>query len=246
VRGDYAGATASCARVSALATQLAAMACIANVASVTGRAAGAFALLETTLRRSGSADPGLVAWALTLLAETAARRGDAADAEAHFREALRLNPRDSYLLGAYADFLLDQRRPREALRLVRGQDRIDALLLRHALALCQLPGETGDLRTAAEELGARFGAAMQRGDSVHQREQARFELYLRGDAAAALALARRNWMVQKEPADMRILLEAALAARDRKAAAPVLAWIRSHGVEDVALARLAGRLARDA
>jgi tetratricopeptide (TPR) repeat protein len=40
VRGDYGGATASCARVSRLAAELASIACIANVAGITGRAAG--------------------------------------------------------------------------------------------------------------------------------------------------------------------------------------------------------------
>jgi hypothetical protein len=77
---------------------------------------------------------------------------------------------------------------------------------------------------------------------VHQREQARFELYLRGDARSALALARRNWEVQKEPADMRILLETALAAGDKAAAKPVLDWIGAHGVQDQALAQLTKKL----
>ncbi len=181
-------------------------------------------------------------WVLTLLAEMATRRGDAALAEQRYRTALALTPRDSYLVGAYADFLLDQRRPREVLPLVRDQARIDSLLLRHALALQQIPGEHEALRRADDELKARFAAAMQRGDSVHQREQARYELQLRGDSKSALALAQKNWAVQKESADMRVLLEAALKAGDKAAAAPVLDWIRKHAVEDVALARLAKQI----
>jgi hypothetical protein len=38
VRGDYAGATASCAHVSACRLQLVTITCIANVGAVTGRA----------------------------------------------------------------------------------------------------------------------------------------------------------------------------------------------------------------
>ena len=98
------------------------------------------------------------------------------------------------------------------------------------------------MRRADDELRARFGAASQRGDSVHQREQARYELQLRGDSKTALVLAQKNWTVQKESADMRVLLEAALHAGDRPAAAPVLEWIRSNRVEDVVLARLAKQL----
>ena len=39
VRGDYAGATASCARLSSLSIELITVTCIANVGTVTGRAA---------------------------------------------------------------------------------------------------------------------------------------------------------------------------------------------------------------
>jgi len=48
--------------------------------------------------------------------------------------------------------------------------------------------------------------------------------------------------VQREPADARILLEAALAAGRPAAADPVLAWIRTNSVQDIHLAGLANRL----
>lgn len=242
VQGDYDKATASCARLSALTTQLVTVTCIANVAGVTGRAAKSEQLLDLTLQRSAGSAPELEHWALSLLAEMAARRGDAVTAEARFRQALAQQPRDSYLLGAYSDFLLDQKRPLEVLKLVQDQQRIDALLLRQALALqasSEKPGQAAALKAATAELAARFNAAMQRDDTVHQREQARFALFLQRDTAGALLLAQKNWAIQKEAADMRILLEAAVAARDRAAARPVLDWIAAHKVEDVALQALA-------
>jgi hypothetical protein len=55
-----------------------------------------------------------------------------------------------------------------------------------------------------------------RGDVSHQREQARFALYLQNEAASALHLAQENRRTQKEPADTRILLEAAIVAKDAK------------------------------
>ncbi len=242
VQGDYAKATASCARLSALSTQLVTVTCIANVASVTGRAAASERLLDLTLQRSAGAAPELESWALTLLAEMATRRGEMALAEARYTTALARQPRDSYLLGAYADFLLDQRRPQEVVKLLKDQQRIDALLLRYALALQALPGQQTALQAATAELTARFNAAMQRGDTVHQREQARFALFLQRDVPAAVQLAQKNWAIQKEVPDMRILLEAALAARNYAAAQPVLAWVAANGVEDVALQRLVRQL----
>lgn len=234
VRADYAAATRSCARLSSLADELVTTACIANVGAMSGRLAASERLLATVRARAGGADnPVVDAWVLTMLAEMAQRRGAADVAEARFRDALRLDPRDTYLLGAYADFLLDAGRRGEAAALLAPHTRVDGLLLRHALAAHQAP--------ELAELAARFDAGERRGDGVHLREQARFELALRGDARRALAIARRNWDVQKETADARILLEAALAARDVAAARPVLEWMRSARVEDVQLARLAAQ-----
>lgn len=242
VRGEYEAATASCARLSRLASQLVSTTCIANIGAMTGRAAASESLLDITLRRNGDADPELQVWTLTLLAEIAERRGETALAESRFRRALVLSPHDSYLTGAFADFLLDQQRGDEVAAMLRDQTRIDGLLLRYALALQQIPGSGDALKRADAELQARFQAAMQRGDTVHQREQARYELHLRGDSKRALALAQQNWAVQKESADMRVLLEAAVKAGDKAAAAPVLDWVARNKVEDVAVQRLAGRL----
>ena len=93
---------------------------------------------------------------------------------------------------------------------------MDGLLLRYALALRAQGAAEAD--QYVEQLRARFEASRRRGDRVHLREEARFALHLEGDPRTALALAADNWMVQKEPADARILLEAALAANDHAAA----------------------------
>jgi hypothetical protein len=81
-----------------------------------------------------------------------------------------------------------------------------------------------------------------RGDTVHQREQARFELALRQDPAAAVRLAKANWQVQKEPADLRILLDCALASGDAEAARMVRDWLRSSRIEDRRTVAAAARL----
>lgn len=240
VRADYAAATRSCARLSSLADELVTTACIANVGAMNGRLTASEGLLATVHARAGTQDPGVDAWVLTMLAEMAQRRGDAAVADARFRAALRLAPSDTYLLGAYADFLLDAGRADAAAALLAPHARVDGLLLRHALALHR-GGRARALAPELTELAARFDAGERRGDGVHLREQARFELALRGDARRALAIARRNWDVQKETADARILLEAALAAHDAAGARPVLDWMRAARVEDVQLACLAAQ-----
>lgn len=234
VTGDYPAARASCMRLHSRAPALIVQTCLANVASVSGAARSSYTDLTAALQRAQSPDAGVRDWVQTLLAEMAARLGDDAAAEKWFRQAMAAGAPDSYLLGAYADFLLDHGRAPEVAKLLAGKGRIDALLLRQAIAL----KATGDANAGAlaETLRQRFDAAMLRGDTVHQREQARFELVLRNDARSAVKLALLNWKVQKEPADLRILAESAAASGDREAARVALDWVASSKIEDRTLA----------
>jgi hypothetical protein len=94
-----------------------------------------------------------------------------------------------------------------------------------------------------QALADRFAAARQRQDTTHRAEEARFLLVLKRDTAQALEIAAANYQVQREPRDARILLEAAVAARDARAAQPVRDWLQSSGFEDAHLRRLAQSLA---
>jgi predicted Zn-dependent protease len=237
VRGDYAAATSSCARLSTLAGNLVAFTCLASARANMGQLAASERLLNVALAQAVGEPVEVQVWMQTLLAELAARRNDP-QADARFRAALALAPRDSYLLGAYADYLLDRGQAGDAERILSPFHRIDSLLLRHALALKQQQGRGRELEAARSELQARFDAAALRGDSIHLREQGRFTLHVLGDARTALALAQRNWAVQKELADLRLLLEAGRAAGDATAVAQGAAWVRQHGLEDAAVAAL--------
>jgi hypothetical protein len=168
------------------------------------------------------------------------RRGDAAAAEAAYRDALALQRPDVYLQAAYADFLLDRGRASEVLALLKDQTRADVLLLRLAIAAKR----TGDARrdTYARELAARFDAARARGDRSHQKEESRFALAVLGQPERALQLALANYGQQKELADARIVLEAAVAARQRAPAEGVLQWMEATGIESPALHALAAQL----
>jgi tetratricopeptide (TPR) repeat protein len=240
VQARYAEARSSCESLAPLTTPLIATACRAQVDAVTGHAAAASTSLRAALQQHREASPEERLWALTRVAETDERRGDVVAAEAAFREALALRVPDVYLQAAFADFLLDRGRAAEVLVLLKDAGRADVLLLRLALA-AKAAGEPAAPRLAGE-LAARFDAARRRGDTSHRKEESRFVLALQGDTSRALALARQNWAEQREPADARILLEAALAARDVEAAQPVLDWMAGGGIESVALQTLAARV----
>jgi Tfp pilus assembly protein PilF len=240
VTGDLGAARASCMRLYSRAPLLVVQTCLSSVGSVSGQAGASYRQLQEVQSRHPLDAPGVRVWVATLLAEMAQRAGDAAGAESHFRQAMAAGEPDSYLLGAYADFLLDQGRAPEVARLLKDKTRIDALLLRYALALQAIGAP--EAKGQSEALRARFDAAMLRGDTVHQREQARFELALRKDPAAAVKLAKANWLVQKEPADLRILADCALASGDAEAAKIVRDWLRSSRIEDRRVAATAARL----
>jgi Tfp pilus assembly protein PilF len=192
------------------------------------------------LLKSPVSDTSARAWALTTLAEIAVRLGKTAAAETYFQEALRLNPEDTYLSGAYADFLLDDERPAAARDLLRDRTGVDALLLRLALAEARLSEPDAAQHIAI--LQARFAAARLRGDSAHGREEARLALHLLHQTDAALQLASANWEAQREPADARIVLEAAYASGNAAAARPVLEFLSRNRTEDIVLQRLANAI----
>jgi tetratricopeptide (TPR) repeat protein len=240
VRADYRAARQACEALARLRRAFLAFSCMGSVASLSGQAEGGYGLLALAREQSQGATPAELVRLETLLGKTAERMGDRQRAEAHFQEARRLGPHDAYLLGTYADFLLDHGRAGEVVALLREETRVDGLLLRLSLAEQEIgaPGRDAHI----EELRARFAASRQRGDSLHQGEEARFLLHLVDQPRAALTLAQANWAVQREPRDARILLEAALAAREPEAAKPVLDWLAATGLEDATLARLAERV----
>lgn len=215
VQGRYDEALRDCAALAGRTSALVVAACRATPASLAGDAGAAYRELTGLLARPG-VESGVRVWALTLAGEIAARGADPAAAETHFSAALALDPRDAYLKAAYADWLLDAGRPTDALAVVREDERNDALLLRIALAEQRLPARAADFAAHRAALRERFAAARQRGDSLHRREEARFRLAIEGDASGALALALANWDVQREPADRRILVDAAQAAGDTR------------------------------
>ena len=236
VTGRWAEAEASCRDLGGAAfaplgpaVSMSARVCRAELASLRGATAPAAADLAALSR--ATRDDGLRRWVDLVRSELAERSGDP-HAGDRYREALGDTP-DLYTLAALADWLLARDRPADVLPLLAGREDADALLLRLAIARVR----TRDPAAAATTrlLADRFDAAALREDTAHRREQARFELDVRGDARAALPHAVANWAVQKEPADALLLVRVAAAAGEPRAAAPVWAFVREQGLADVRL-----------
>ncbi|NTX38307.1 tetratricopeptide repeat protein [Myxococcus sp. CA033] len=245
VRGHHAEAEKSCAPLDTLAGALTAAVCRAQVDSVAGHSRRAYARLsEAMSRRGGMGSPEEQAWALSTLGEAAARAGDSARAELLYTQALAADPDDAYTRAALADLLLDLNRPGDASRLMKDHATDDGHLLRRVLAETALG--SAQAPALAQELAERYAASRLRGDTLHAREEARFALHVEKDARKALSLAQANWEAQREPWDVRVLLESALAAGAPEAARPALTFLDASSFEDPGLLALAERLKKAA
>lgn len=240
VRGNYRKARQSCVPLLRLANAWLSSTCIANAVNLNGRALESYQVLQRRIEQDASSPPQEKLWSLTILAETATRLGKYSEAEEYFKKSLAVNSEDTYLLGAYSDFLLDQSRPTEVQRLLKNKVLPDGLLLRLALAEQQL--NTSTLQHRIEMLKARFTENGLRGETRHLREEARFRLHLLHRPGQALKLAKKNWDIQREPWDARILLEAALQSGDWSAAQRIVNWVTSNNLEDAQLEKLVGQL----
>ena len=210
VQGRYADSDAACRQLAAAAAALHANACLAENAALRGDTDRARAIFSGLLA-NGRNPPATQAWLGTSLAELEQRAGHASAAEAAFRTALRLDP-DPYTTLAYADFLIEQQRPAQALAVLKDQTRSDAVLLRLAIAGTQAKAPAAAADVA--EMRERIALANERPDAklIHGREQAMFALAVERDAARALELARGNVAQQREPLDLLVLAQAARAS----------------------------------
>lgn len=234
VQADYLAAQKECASLYAMGRNNLGDACHGLEQAYNGKLDAGYHTLHNTLDRMSEPESRL--WLLTRLGELAAWRGMRTQAQAHYTAALALGLDDVYLLAAWSDFLLDEGRYQDVIQLLARWEASDSLLLRlaEAEAAVQSPAAQRHLRMLAE----RYAAARARGDTTHRAEEARFELRLRKDPRTATQLARENYAVQREPRDARVLLEAALAAKDPAGAQDARQWLRTSGFEDARMRQL--------
>ncbi|OWW18590.1 tetratricopeptide repeat protein [Noviherbaspirillum denitrificans] len=240
VQARYSQARVDCETLRQAGSPLVGAGCEAMVDGLTGKAVPAYAALSAAVGKTADLAPQDMLWLQVRLAELAQRQGLDEQAESHFKKGLAQGLSDTFLLAAYADFLLDKKRYADVVSLLKDKSRSDVLLLRLVFAERALSLPTAKEREAA--LAARYAASQLRGETVHQQEEARFELEVNGDVKKALALAQENWKVQREPRDARIFLEAAIAAKDAAAAQPVLQWLDESRIEDAYLIGLGRQL----
>lgn len=244
VQGRMEEAHSDCAHLLGNVDGLVTAGCLASWSAVNGNAAAALRVMDAFMQQARGEPPALQAWAHGLLADAARYMGNTKRADAEYKFALHFAPGDNFLIASYADFLLDQGRAQEALDLTRGYAQSDTSFLRQALAesALKLPVAADDIA----QMQSRFRDLEARGDNVlYAREQARFVLHGLHDPSRALKLAQNNWTLQRAPEDIRIYLEAALAAGQPAASQEVLDFVARTKLEDPVVRALVAKLANE-
>lgn len=225
----YTDALGACDAVARAGQVLYASACRLETMSLQGQHQLATQGLGAMIAQASSADQR--SWLLSLLAESQERAGQDGAAANTFQRSLALQP-DLYTAIAHSDLLLRVGRARQALQALAELPETDAVLLRRATAWRRL----GDARWSAARalLQERTAELIRRGDdpALHGRELALTALWLDDDPSRALALARSNLQLQREPLDWWVALQSARLAKDEVALADLRKAMDIAGLRD--------------
>jgi len=232
--GRYDDAEQACEKVRLAGAALYAGACLLETRSLRGEFDQARLGFEALARQSR--DASVRAWLLSLLAESEERAGRDAAAKAAYEASLRLAP-DGYTALAFADLLLRQSQPADALDVLAGQPASDSVLIRQAKAL-KLRGDAR-WKTVAGEIAERFAALDARGEdsALHARERALAALWLDDAPGAAWPYAAANIELQKEPFDWWLAFTAAQSGGRGPDVDRLRSALQTTGLKDARLAR---------
>jgi Tetratricopeptide repeat len=235
--GDFRAARADCRAVLASGDALAATICLASAATGPGSVARARRLLAAIDQRDDLPAP-LAHWQLLTAADLASRDGDPDAALAFLSRAHALDPAHEETRARLAALLIARGDPRAALRLAAGENVSAALLVIRLRAATDI--DPGGAVAARRELDALLEVGRLRATNAHLREAGELALHADRDPRRALVLARENFAVQKDTPDLRLLVEAAIAAGDRVTIRYLRDWLAQAGFEDrIAADRLA-------
>ena len=229
LRGEFNAARQDCLAVIQAGSALPGTICLA--ASMTGRNSTDRARrLLAALDAADRAPTAVLRWRFLTGADLALRAGDSHAALVQLERAHALDSRDDETRARLAELLLAEDLPERALAIADGPSASLARLVARFRAGAALADPRAD--AWRRELDALLAVARRRGDLSHDRAEARLALHDGGDVTQALTLARRNFAIQKDTPDLRLLVDAAIAADDRESLRSARQWLATTGFED--------------
>lgn len=202
--------------------------CTASLALRTGDYASARMLLDRLLAEFTQADPRR-GFALLARAEIAGRSGHV-DADVHYRQAMAASAGDIRTRVSYARYLRRVGRDGDVEQVLAGSEQSDTAQLQRTLAAVAAKRPNAAVLVAAQ--ARRYALAHELGSQPEMRDEAEFLLVLREKPREALALALRNFELQRDHEDVDILQRAADAAGEPAALKGLHAWQQEQGLAE--------------
>lgn len=216
IQGAYEQAQAHCMALIGNADLLTASVCALEVAGYQGSLEDSYQQLQALAERQGLPEDERGTWVVQILADMALRLGIPEEA-AQWLDRRFSDADVSYLL-QWADAQLVLSRPGEIMRRLEpiveaAPARDDSLALRLALAEQALEGSQWQ-----DYIASRMALRVQREDTEHAADLARYYLRLKPDPKKALHWAEINWESAREHADRQLLLQARKAVKEASTA----------------------------
>lgn len=212
VQGELAAAKRACLQLLGQGSLVISAACVLEVSAEQGLVEESYQQLQRIIQTAGEIQVEQNLWLNQILADLAQRQQLPQQALAHLAGYPLVQAPVSYL-ALWADIHLSQQQGQTVLDtlgpIVQASDSFDdALLLRLALAE-QLSKSTGDIWQ--QRLSQRIEIRLQRNDTAHAADIARYYLDIVPDSVKALHWAKINWQQAKLGPDLRLLKRAKAA-----------------------------------
>lgn len=231
VIGEYTLAKKDCQRLIGRYNMLLTTACLSQMVGLTGQIDAAFSLLHKTYLKDQHANTDAKLYVLSILAEMAQRKGDNEAAKQFYQDGLAITPGDQYLLTSYSAFLLDNHQNEQVSKLLGTTPFTDILLLNKLIAAVRLNHQS-DIQRLNQLFQNKIKETKLRGDTPHINVLARYELEYNHNYSKASNLALQNWRQNKEPDDLKLMLQAAIQANDITTFNEAVTWIEKNHMED--------------
>ena len=233
--GDYSSAKNSCRKLSVSSSLTDAIICHSNIMIRTGGLDKADKTLKALLPMIKNMSVQRQIWLYTSLVEINIQYGYDKQAKNYMDQAMKLvvdnDLNDNYLTRIYVDYLIEGNQLKKAFDMIKDKNNDSSIMIRSAVIAKEL-GYATTFEKNKISLARIFDVENRRGQSLHLREQALFTLIILNKPIEAYVLAQKNWALQKEPEDARILLKSVISTGNKDQILKVKAEIHKTGLVD--------------
>lgn len=228
-QGKVSLAKSTCSALIGKTEHLLATTCIAKAMSRNGQWQQSYEMLRSmTLQHTGNqfknAKTDSLQWAYATLAEIALQLNKKQVAENYYQQVLQLKSTDVVSRIEYSDFLINQARYEDVIKLTAGYTSNTAIFIRFVRANHALNKPTG--KDYGPELKEAVLTMKNRNLHLHYDTLAEYSLYIKNKPQEALKWAKLHWAKQKTPRDTLLLTKSARSANDFAVLGMISNWNR--------------------